>query len=900
MSLNQIYDRPRTYNHPVKFKNIKLGQEQLNNIIFDTNKADIEYNEDLVGNYYMSLKNGNSELYSYTDNPYTIDERDISSLFSSSNIVQVTTGQEFINAISGANDFDRIQIMNDISVSGSINILKSYEIFAAEGEEFTLLLDNAIYIHSSYNYFNNVVISTPFLGASHLINILEGIGTPIDIVFRNCVFGMAIGFLRNEADSNVYIYDCSFYHLGVQQEIKRLINVDKATKKVLHMNRCNIYGDGVAGDTKTDVISLNNDNGRNMELDIIIENSTLGSLNLSPNTAIKSLIKTWYPCNNLNIYLNSNEINTIEQVVEIKNNEFLGGIGNMQAYNNTVRMSDGKGSNFAGLFYTLPASGNFTYINNKDARIRAYKNVLPDSTKENPIPSSAYDNALLTSEYGITPTYEFRKINALYIQTISIDSEVGVGYVYNPLTENIIGSNKDILGVNKIQTAIIQANGTQINFTSDTFNNSNTALNTVSASGDGTIHFTDQLDMETNDIVGIGNLECALLDSQTTNILIDADLKPTANSLYALGKSDRLFVDVFTSKIHASTIVSNGEPQVYIERDLIPNVGGVKLGSTTDPFPETYTSKILTNEIAPVSGVNTTVSSHLIPVNASINIGTPQDYYNNVSTNIIQCDYIDGTTSSNVILQANLNPDITNIRDLGTTTNYYREVFSTSVRTDVIDGLASTNIELQGNLIPDNNASRTLGNSTSVFSQVNTRVVNSDNTTLMMRLSNSDDYRYQFNASYLRPLGTGVVSLTDLGLSGSRWRNIYLVNQPNVSSSRVKKKNITDCHMGLDFLNRLQPVMYHHITSDDTEKKQCGLIYEDVEQVVNEMGISFGGLQKDEYDDVDPDTGETTHVIDYGIKYGEFIPILINSVKELKEENQKLIRRLEVLESKSS
>ena len=379
----------------------------------------------------------------------------------------------------------------------------------------------------------------------------------------------------------------------------------------------------------------------------------------------------------------------------------------------------------------------------------------------------------------------------------------------------------------------------------------------------------------------------------TQVIGINGNLIPRTDNAWNIGDVSNKFSNLYSQKVNTNEIQSIlGD--IQINTNLVPSTGTIDLGSSSTPFGNVYSTTTRTNNLQAQTGSTITQISDIEPNGVGTrDLGTSTNYYGDVYTNTTNTNNLQaitgGITSNNSIA-----PNTNNTKDLGSNANRWRDIYSTRIRTDAIDGLTTTNVTLQGNIIPDNNASRTLGNSTSVFSQVNTRTVYSDNTTIMMRLSNDDAYRYQFNRNYLRPLGAGVVSLADLGLSASRWRNIYLVNQPNVSSSRVKKKNITNCEMGLNFLNRLQPVMYHHITTDDSEKKQCGLIYEDVEQVVNEMGISFGGLQKDEYDDVDPDTGETTHVIDYGIKYGEFIPILINCVKELKAEIELLKSQINI------
>lgn len=867
MSLNQIYDnQTRTYSHPVRFKNIKLNDEQLNNIIFNTDKADIDYSEELVGNYYFSLKDGNSELYSYNDSPYTIVEKDISSLYS--NVVQVTTAQELIDAVNFASDYDRIQLLNNISITGQLSITKSIEIFALS--EITLLSDNIIFVNAPYVFFNNVVLSTTFLNNTQMIILANDC---IDTVFKGCDFGATIGTIRKEADSNLYIYDSSFYHLGPQQEAKRLIELRENNKKVFHVKRCNIYGDGVTGDTKTEVIRLNND-GTNIELDIVIENCTLGSVNLSPNTAIKSLINTLYPCNKLNIYLNSNQINTIEKVVEIKNNEFLGGIGNMQIYDNTVSMSTGKESNFTGVFYAIPQSGNFTYVNNKDARVRAYKNVIvPDSTKENAIPSSAYDNALLTSEYGGVPLYEFRKINPLYIETISIDNEPGVGYVFNPLTNDLLGANNDILNLNKVQTSILQANAIKIDV-------------------------SNKIDMNGNNFDNVNEIYCKYIegDTPTYGLLINSDVAPDGDNIWHLGHSSRYWVETYTKNIRVERISARDiNDGIEINANLVPTTQ-TDIGNSTSPFDEVFANTLFIDNLDTTRVTNDLlVKCNFLPdTNNAYDLGFSSSAFKDtytlkLLTNELQA-LTGGITSNNSI-----NPNTNKTKDLGSGAAMWRDVYTDRVRTNYLDGYDDPTILLQGNLTPDSNNSRTLGNASAVYKEMWTRGLLSE-VTIVFTPVNNTNAKLQMSDTYFRSIGNNIHSL---GQQSNKFTVAYITNGVVTGSSLTIKKDIVDCKMKLDFIDKLQPKMYRYIDDEDDAPMRCGLIYEDVKQVVEESGMTFRALHNST-ESVDDENGEPTGEFKehYGINYESFVAPLIGAVKELKQQNEALLKRIEVLEAK--
>lgn len=99
----------------------------------------------------------------------------------------------------------------------------------------------------------------------------------------------------------------------------------------------------------------------------------------------------------------------------------------------------------------------------------------------------------------------------------------------------------------------------------------------------------------------------------------------------------------------------------------------------------------------------------------------------------------------------------------------------------------------------------------------------------------------------------------DLGSSGLRWRTIYLVNSPNVSSDARLKRDIRDTQVGLDATDRLRPVSFKRYGS---ERTHLGLIAQEVIDVVPDV------VSQDE-------NGE------YSIVYEELVPVLIKAIQEL-------------------
>ena len=108
-----------------------------------------------------------------------------------------------------------------------------------------------------------------------------------------------------------------------------------------------------------------------------------------------------------------------------------------------------------------------------------------------------------------------------------------------------------------------------------------------------------------------------------------------------------------------------------------------------------------------------------------------------------------------------------------------------------------------------------------------------------------------------------------------------------VTSDKRDKTDVEAFNMGLDFVNKLNPVTYRwdmrsdyeNGTPDGTHKKPklfSGLIAQDVEILEREYGYK-----------VEDDTAVITSVNEngnYGLTYSKFVPILINAVKELSAE----------------
>ena len=123
----------------------------------------------------------------------------------------------------------------------------------------------------------------------------------------------------------------------------------------------------------------------------------------------------------------------------------------------------------------------------------------------------------------------------------------------------------------------------------------------------------------------------------------------------------------------------------------------------------------------------------------------------------------------------------------------------------------------------------------------------------------------------------------DWGTSSLRWRDCYLVNNPNVSSDERIKKDIEPLPYGLNIIEQLEPKQYkfNELMGDDN-KLRFGLIAQDVENLFNDHDYSF----------INKGSDDPNNIIFKSLDYVSLIPILINSVKELSQKVELLEQKL--------
>jgi len=121
-----------------------------------------------------------------------------------------------------------------------------------------------------------------------------------------------------------------------------------------------------------------------------------------------------------------------------------------------------------------------------------------------------------------------------------------------------------------------------------------------------------------------------------------------------------------------------------------------------------------------------------------------------------------------------------------------------------------------------------------------------------------------FNLGLLGPINSGTDAVT------RAWKNIYLNTAATVISDERSKQNILPSDLGLDFINKIEPVKYNKVNGD---RIHYGLIAQQVKSVIDESGIEdFGGWVISDL--ADPEGQQA-------LRYEEFISPLIKAVQEL-------------------
>ena len=172
-------------------------------------------------------------------------------------------------------------------------------------------------------------------------------------------------------------------------------------------------------------------------------------------------------------------------------------------------------------------------------------------------------------------------------------------------------------------------------------------------------------------------------------------------------------------------------------------------------------------------------------------------------------------------------------------------------------------------------------------------------------------YTMSFTLNFGRFWGTALVprnnNATNLGSGTLRWSTIYSQNVLNVSDARLKTE-ITPTDLGLEFVNKLNPVSYKWIEGgylpvDETDSEQVankiglpragvrkhyGLIAQELKATLDELNVEdFAGYVQDDL--TDPDST-------LSISYNNLFAPMIKSIQELSNKIDSLTDRINALE----
>ena len=131
--------------------------------------------------------------------------------------------------------------------------------------------------------------------------------------------------------------------------------------------------------------------------------------------------------------------------------------------------------------------------------------------------------------------------------------------------------------------------------------------------------------------------------------------------------------------------------------------------------------------------------------------------------------------------------------------------------------------------------------------------------------------QWALRATHIIPLGH---QDRHCGVDVARWLSVhsYYVNYTVLTqiSDINQKKDIKSESLGLSFINNLKPVQYRYKDDNINDGVRHGLIAQDVERLLDDLKIKFGGLQL---------PNEISN--SYGMNYIEFIGPIIKAIQEL-------------------
>lgn len=109
------------------------------------------------------------------------------------------------------------------------------------------------------------------------------------------------------------------------------------------------------------------------------------------------------------------------------------------------------------------------------------------------------------------------------------------------------------------------------------------------------------------------------------------------------------------------------------------------------------------------------------------------------------------------------------------------------------------------------------------------------------------------------------------------------------SDSRLKK-NVKHVTYGLKELSQLEAKSYNYINENDNTTRHIGVMAQDLKNIMPELVVELDQNKNNSFRETLPENLRQETL--YGVKYQELVPVLINAIKELKEEVDILKQRV--------
>jgi F0F1-type ATP synthase membrane subunit c/vacuolar-type H+-ATPase subunit K len=107
--------------------------------------------------------------------------------------------------------------------------------------------------------------------------------------------------------------------------------------------------------------------------------------------------------------------------------------------------------------------------------------------------------------------------------------------------------------------------------------------------------------------------------------------------------------------------------------------------------------------------------------------------------------------------------------------------------------------------------------------------------------------------------------------------NPQLLQMAAASDIRLKK-HVSEVKYGMNEIMQLEPKSYHYINENNKVQRHIGLMAQDVSKIIPELVVELQPSMKTQFN------ASVSKETLYGIKYQEIVPVLINAIKELKQE----------------